>query len=333
MTMEYQDRLRSEIERFRTVENVHDLPAIFHIWANKYVLPKMEGVFGVSGVEQFYARYISQYITENPGREARIASLGAGNGDFEVRIALLLRNAGFTRFRFQCLDVNPAMLERGRETASKESVSDHFEFLEADIAHWTNVEPIGVVIANHSLHHIQELERTFEMIRKGIDPNGYFLSCDMIGRNGHMRWPEALEVIQDIWHQSPDRYKYNHLLRRFEETYENWDCSTEGFEGIRAQDILPLLVKSFRFEAFVAFGNLPDIFVDRCFGHNLDPSNKEDVEFVDRIGELNDRLISEGAIKPTQMIAVMRTRDIKPPRYYQHWTPEFCVRKVDSEPA
>src|SRR5260370_33683937 len=106
--MAYQDRLSRKIERFRTVENVHDLPAIFHIWANKYVLPKMEAVFGVSGVEQFYARYISQYITENPDREARIASLGAGNGDFEVRIALLLRNAGFTRFRFQCLDVNPA---------------------------------------------------------------------------------------------------------------------------------------------------------------------------------------------------------------------------------
>ena len=84
----------------------------------------------------------------------------------------------------------------------------------------------------------------------------------------------------------PSRYKYNHQLKRFEELYENWDCSKEGFEGIRAQDILPLLLQTFRFEAFVAFGNLPDVFVDRGFGHNLDPTSQEDVDFVDRIGAL-----------------------------------------------
>jgi hypothetical protein len=31
---------------------------------------------------------------------------------------------------------------------------------------------------------------------------------------------------------------------------KTWDCSKVGFEGIRAQDILPLLVKNSRFEAF-----------------------------------------------------------------------------------
>src|SRR5262245_25818099 len=98
--MEYQDRLRTEIERYRTVENVHDLPAIFEVWAQKYVIPKMEEVFGVSGVEQFYAKYVAQYINENPDREARIVSIGAGNGEFEVGIASRLKASGLSRFRF-----------------------------------------------------------------------------------------------------------------------------------------------------------------------------------------------------------------------------------------
>src|SRR5688500_964645 len=35
------------------------------------------------------------------------------------------------------------------------------------------------------------------------------------------------------------------LLKRHEELYENGDCNTEGFVGVRAQDILPLLLARF----------------------------------------------------------------------------------------
>jgi ubiquinone/menaquinone biosynthesis C-methylase UbiE len=328
MTSDYAKRLRSEIERYEKIENVHDLPAIFHVWSRKYVAPKIDEVLGMSilGLEDFYAKYISRYAKENPSEDVTIASIGAGNGDFEVRIAKVLKDSGVERFRFQCLDVNPAMLSRGREAAAKDQLTGHFDFLESDVSQWLPVQPVSIVMAHHSLHHVQELEATFGNIKKVIGEKGYFLTCDMIGRNGHMRWPEALEIIQEIWKTMPDRYKYNHQMKRFEETYENWDCSSEGFEGIRSQDILPLLTATFNFEAFVAFGNIPDIFVDRGFGHNFSPANIEDVAFIDRIGKLNDRLISDGKIKPTQMIAVMRAGAAGPCKHYLHWTPEFCVR-------
>ena len=327
-TPDYAERLRAEIEHFRAMENVHDLPKIFNVWAQKYVSPKVRQVLGtaISHVEEFYAHYICRYAAENPAEELRIASIGAGNGDFEVRVARLLKNSGLDRFRFQCLDINPAMLDRGRDAAFKEQMTERFEFLEVDGAQWLPAQPLDIVMAHHSLHHIQQLENTFANVKEAVRERGYFITCDMIGRNGHMRWPEALEIVHNIWQTMPDRYKYNHQLKRFEALYENWDCSTEGFEGIRAQDILPLLIRFFKFEAFVAFGNLPDIFVDRSFGHNLNPENEQDVAFIDRLGELNDRLISEGKIKPTQMMAVMRTSDVGPCKSYLHWTPEFCVR-------
>jgi SAM-dependent methyltransferase len=326
---QYAERMRSEIDRYRTVENVHDLPEIFTTWCARYITPKMEEVLGVTDIHEFYAKYICRYAAENPSELVSIASIGAGNGDFEVQVARLLRKAGLERFQFQCLDINPAMLERGREAASKEQLATQFKFLEMDVTQWKSPTPLAVVMAHHSLHHIQELESTFANIKKAIGNRGYFLSCDMIGRNGHMRWPEALEIVHDIWRTIPDRYKYNHQLKRFEELYENWDCSTSGFEGIRAQDILPLLVKIFHFEAFVAFGNIPDVFVDRGFGHNLDPKNEEDVAFITRIGALNDQFISDGKIKPTQMIAVMRGSSTDVCRHYLHWTPEFCRRSIE----
>ena len=324
----YDERFRKEIEHFKSVENVHDLPEIFHFWSNKYVRPKVEAVFSVGLIEEFYAKYILQYATDHPGKIVEITSIGAGNSDMEIRIAKLLCDRGFNRFRFRCLHINPDMLKRGRELASQEQLADYFDFLPMDIGNWQAERTGAVVMAHHILHHLVKLEEIFVNIKKAIGDESYFLAWDMIGRNGHMRWPEALAIVNDIWRTMPDRYKYNHQLKRFEEVYENWDCSKEGFEGIRSQDILPLLVRNFHFEAFIAFGNLPDVFVDRGFGHNFDVNNPEDIEFVDRIGSLNDRLISDGVIKPTQMVAVLRGRLTGKTRCYEHWTPEFCIRRI-----
>src|SRR5947207_7533564 len=95
----YSQRLRAEIEHFRRVENVHDLPEIFHVWSAKYVRPKAEEVLGltIAGMEDFYAKYIGQCAAENPSRTFQILSIGAGNGDLEVRIAKQLKSSGLDR--------------------------------------------------------------------------------------------------------------------------------------------------------------------------------------------------------------------------------------------
>ncbi len=320
-------RIEQELTRYKTVENVHDLPQIFHFWSLRYVQPKLEAVFGIIRINEFYVKYILKYHQEHPGERVRIASIGAGNADIEVQIAHMLRQRGLSDFTFYCIDINGSMLERGREMAAREGLGDHFEFVQSDAARWAPGQPISVVMAHHSLHHIPNLEEVFASIARAIGSKGYFLTCDMIGRNGHLRWPEALTIIHDIWREMPDRYKYNHQLNRFEPLYENWDCSGEGFEGVRAQDILPILVREFHFESFVAYGNLPDIFVDRGFGHNFDEKIVEDQQFIDRIGALNDKLITEGKLKPTQMMAAMRTVRSDDRVFWKNWSPEFCVRR------
>ena len=141
-----------------------------------------------------------------------------------------------------------------------------------------------------------------------------------------MRWPEALTHVESLWAELPDRYKYNHQLRRLERDFVNWDCSQSGFEGIRAQDILPLLMERFNFELFIGFGNIIDVFVDRSFGHNFDPDRPFDRAFIDRAHGLDQNLLESGAVKPTHMIAVM-TKAPAETVTYKHLTPEFCVRR------
>lgn len=127
---------------------------------------------------------------------------------------------------------------------------------------------------------------------------------DMIGRNGHQRWPEALAIVKRHWKDLPEDKKFNVLLNRLEVEYDNWDCSKEGFEGIRSQDILPLLVQRFQCERFVGFGNVIDIFVDRCFGHNFSSDSQEDREFIDRVHAEDEAGFASGSLTPTHMVAV-----------------------------
>ena len=141
-----------------------------------------------------------------------------------------------------------------------------------------------------------------------------------------MRWPEALVIVNQLWKELPDRYKYNQQLKRLEIEFDNWDCSKEAFEGIRSQDILPLLIKMFHFDLFLGFANIVDVFIDRSFGHNFDVNNRWDIEFIDKVNEIDESNLEKGKIKPTHMTAAMSNFPCESTNVYKHLTPGFCVR-------
>ncbi|MGH9969486.1 MAG: class I SAM-dependent methyltransferase [Pyrinomonadaceae bacterium] len=205
-------------------------------------------------------------------------------------------------------------------------MSARFDFNETDIKKWEPNEKYDVVIANHSLHHVVDLEALFESIHLSLDEKGFFLSNDMIGRNGDMRWPESLETMLALWSVLDERHKLNHATGEYEPVYENYDSSGEGFEGIRAQDILPLLLQKFHFDLFLGFNNLISVFIDRNFGPNFDPDDARDRHFIDFVSGLDDYFIEVGKLKPTQMVVAMVKYPVKNTRVYRHLTPEFCLR-------
>ena len=323
-----QERIRQEVERYRECVDVHELPEIYQLWSERWVLPKLVAC-GFDSLGSFFLdQLLSSCHAGAPTRQLFV-SLGAGNCDLELGLARQLLERGVKHFHFQCIELNPHMIERAQAAAEEAGIASFFTFDTSNLDDWQPDPNTSVVIANHSLHHIVELEVLFAKIKTAIGNHGLFLANDMIGRNGHMRWPEAEALLQPIWQRMLERYKYNHQLERFEPQFVNWDCSQEGFEGIRAQDILPLLIEEFHFASFVAFGNLADVFVDRSFGHNFDPSNSEDVTFVESVARLDETKIDAGEIKPTHMIAAMRGSSVSRPRFYRHWSPEFCLRTPD----
>jgi SAM-dependent methyltransferase len=320
----YAQRIGDELQIFNSCSKIHDLPPIASYWSRKFLSPLLLE-HGFQEVQEFFAKFLQQ-AAAGRGRPL-FASLGAGDCHVEVQTARLLKNRGMSEFTIECLELSSQLLNRGRAWATEAGVEAHLAFVETDVNSWTADKQYMAIVASHSLHHVLQLEHVLDEVRRALHPAGYFVVTDMIGRNGHMRWPEALEEMRPFWYELPREYRWNHLLTRFEEEYINHDCSTHGFEGIRAQDILPLLIERFDFQFFLAFSNLTDVFVDRGFGPNFDSDEEWDRDFIDRVNAYDEQAILCGRLTPTHMYAVMTPEPSEEHFYSRGLTPDRCVHR------
>jgi hypothetical protein len=258
----------------------------------------------------------------------RFVSIGTGDCSVEIDVARRLKEMGLSNFQLETLENSSESAERVETQAGSQGAGDLVIPVVADLDSWQpKPQRYCAAMSHHALHHLMELERFFESIHTGLAPGGLFATNDTIGRDGHMRWPEALIWIESIWAFLADRYKYNQQLKRLEKNFINWDCSSDGFDGMRTQDVLPLLVEKFNFRSFLAWGGVTDVFVDRAFGHNFDAASERDCALIDFIQMLNDRLIDLGVVKPTTMIGVM-CKEPGETQTWRHWTPRFSIRMV-----
>jgi SAM-dependent methyltransferase len=324
----YTERIRQQLEQYADAK-IHDLPEIAHFWSDAFIGPGMSEVFGTTSITELYA---NAYVESkgSKGGLGRILSIGCGDGNREIAMIELLLNRGHKDFLVVCTDLSPLLLDRLRTTARDKEYERLIEIAEVDL----NVTPVlgefDMIMANHSLHHIVELELLFKYCADHLKDEGILATNDMIGRNGHMRWPETALILEALWPTLTDREKWHTQLRRLHEGFRDHDCSNEGFEGIRAQDILPLLLQRFHPYRFHAFGGFIDVLVDRGYGHAYDPNVREHVAKIRFLSILNEILLDSGVIKPTIMMAYFtKTKGDRPEIYYRNRRARECVRNCD----
>lgn len=328
-TKQYMKKIKEQIRQYETTEDMHSqLSDIFTYWQVKYFKPRFNQVCQANNHLEFYWKPMANRIYETGNKN--LISFGSGDAQVEVGVAKGLKKEGIDDFIFHCVELSPVQIQRAKKFVKEAGLTENFNFLEHDFNTWSpDGKTFAGAMCHHALHHVMDLEHIIDSIKSALHPKGCFVTIDLIGRNGHMRWPEALEIVEQIWRFLPNEKRYHNILKITDEEYVNRDCSTEGFEGIRAQEILPLLIQNFKFETFFAFGNLIDVFTSRGFGGNFDSNNEQDCAFIDFVQFLNDLLIDLGHIKPTRMCAVMCIEDHKETAVYKNWTPEFCVRKLE----
>lgn len=329
----YADRVRAEVLNFeRALEAggvTHSIPRIFTHWASNYLSPRLTHIFGTAAIPEVFAREILRCSPSASEQPVSILSLGSGDCEFERSVHALLD--GHIEAVWSCTDINPKVSEHARAcTADTTRYSNFFKFYTIDLNEDFVQGSFDFIIANHSLHHFINLEHIFDCAKRSLKGNGRFIISDMIGRNGHMRWPEALCFVEALWKFLPDKFRYNNHAKCTEgEEFNNYDCTQNGdFEGVRAQDILPLLLKTFHFERFVGFGNIMDIFIDKAYGPNFDPSQEFDLRFIRYLEDVNNALIDDGIIKPTMMIATLSANETE--CVFDRWSPMFSLRDPSS---
>jgi cyclopropane fatty-acyl-phospholipid synthase-like methyltransferase len=133
-----------------------------------------------------------------PGAHRRIVSLGAGDCLFDIALIKKLLEMGERDFLVEAIELSPLRFDRARARASEEGVEEYLVLIEGDLNSWKPLVRYSAVIAKDTLHHVIELEHLFGAVHEALEDNGVFLTTDMIGRNGHMRWPEALEIIRRL---------------------------------------------------------------------------------------------------------------------------------------
>lgn len=321
----YDRRIGNERRFFAKNVDVHALPQAHHYWTNRYLRPEVERVFGYAGPVEIYAQEAARTFALTPSR--RLVSLGSGRGEIELMVLERLAELGHDDVLLECLEITPRLCEAGAKLAAEKGLASRVTFTETDVNRW-EPEPGGyaVVIANEFLHHIVELERVFDAFSRALAPQGRILTRDVMGRNGHVCWPEVRQVVDSLWNVLPEEYLFNNRDGTQCAEYPDIDCSTEGFEGIRAQDVLPLLCERFHFERFVAFGGLIERFAGRAFGHNFRVDEREsDRTLIDMIYLMNRMLVDQGVIKPTQLVATLTLEDVEPVVGFG-WKPAWCIR-------
>ncbi|MGE3173599.1 MAG: trans-aconitate 2-methyltransferase [Planctomycetota bacterium] len=322
----YLRRMRRERALFGADRPVHALPPIFHHWSHTFVRPMLRELGGGSP-EEFFAHWLRRAAAAAPGA-VRFLSLGSGAGESELAVAERLRAGGLESFRLVCVDQNPALVRAGAAAAGRRGLAGHVEFRRGDLNRWRDAGRYDALLANQSLHHLVELERLFDWARAALLPHGVLVISDMIGRNGHMRWPEARAEVERFWAELPPTHRFNHQTRTAAPEFVDFDCAGDGFEGVRAQDVLPLLLERFEVQAFAGFANVIDVFVDRGYGPNFDVGRAADRAFVDRVHARDEELLRGGAITPTHMFAVLRTGAVAAPVFARGLAPRSCVRRA-----
>jgi hypothetical protein len=224
------------------------------------------------------------------------------------------------------------MLDRAAAAAKHAGIEDRVRLVETDLNAWRADTHAHIYFANHSLHHVLELEHLFGEIAATLDDEGVFLVNDMVGRNGHQRWPEAATIVHGIWEQMPERYRFNHYTGRVDSVYPDTDCSVSSFEGVRAEDILPLLLERFHAQTYVTFANVIDPFVDRVYGPNFDIENEEDIAFVEQIAQLDQAALELATLTPTHLVGAFRPTPVEC-RYPKGRSPERTVHSKLADPV
>lgn len=235
------------------------------------------------------------------------ATLGCGDGGLERGLTargLVLAIDGY--------DPSEAAIAQARRLAAEQKL-DLVHYHVADFR--TQSLPVNrfdAIFTHGSMAHVEGLEQVFGNVRRALKPGGMFHLYEFVGPN-RFQWTDMqLQLINGFLDSLPEHLRRTPkgpkaLLQRPSVEQMTAENPTMAARSAAIRDVLG--------EAF-------DIVEDRAFGgallhmgladiaQNFDPANAEDIAYLDRFFELEDRMVANGTIGSDFAVLTARPRPI-----------------------
>ena len=235
----------------------------------------------------------------------RMLSLGSGPGGIELSFLREVREATIT-----CVDLNPDLARLGRERAELEGLNLTFETADLNTIRLPK-EAYDAVFCHASLHHVLDLEHVAAEMSKTLRPGGVVITVDVCARNGYLMWPESSEVVRKLFATLPARFRINHTgYAQARVDDDIWECDTSSvsMECIRAEEIIPVLARTFDVQHFVPYFSIMRRFVDTMYGPNYDLSIPLDAAVFNWLWELDLYYLQSKKLRPETFFGIYRRK-------------------------
>lgn len=316
--------------RARPEHQVDTLPPIFHDWSRRHLGLRAQRA-GISSPEELYLAEIRHAAEATPGVVA-VLSVGSGACGMEIALAARLKQENIGA-HLTCIDFNADLLRLASKQATESGLADAMSFVELDCNRHPRFPASDVIIVNQFFHHVENLEGFCAGLQQALSADGRLVTSDIVGRNGHMLWPDVEAAVLRFWAELPAAQRMDRYFGKIRRSYRPMDHSAYSNEGIRAQDVVASLVDAFDFELFFTFGGSIMPFVERRIGFNFDPGVAADRLFIDRVDAEDVAALAAGRYPPSNMIAVLRHKGQVGRSVFEPITPDDYLRSSGQQKA
>jgi SAM-dependent methyltransferase len=229
-------------------------------------------------------------------------------------------------YRITCTDINEALFQKAKDTAKREGLA--VEFRQEDL-NFITIEPgrYDLIFAHAAIHHVINLEHLFSEIGAGLSPTGVLHLTEVIGKNRKLIWDRNERYANALLDLMPERLTRGIRLVGGE---------ADGMEGIRQEDIYPLLCQHFvalfehRHGAFMRF-----VCTHPELGPAFDVSDAEARRHLEFLIASDDCAVRSGVLAPLEIWGVYRPADTMAPQAQsmREWMKMISLDRSVRQPA
>lgn len=247
----------------------------------------------------FAARLISR---ADRGGVVKVLSLCSGAARVEASFAAQVG----TNVEWSLLDINVDLLG----LASRQfPASVKLDLIEANVNSLKfSGEKWDVILCVSALHHLVEIENVVKFCHDSLNEDGEFWSIgEYVGRNGNRLWPDARVQANAVFQQLPPRFRLNHHTHQVDGEVPDNDYSVGCFEGIRSEDIEPVLDRWFHPDDVYRRNCFLWRLVNLAYSDNYDLLKPDDCKTIGLLVDAEVEHFSKGG-RGTELHGIYRPR-------------------------